>query len=156
MIDGSFDQFGRPYVQGRLALPRLRVDNYIDFLVDTGADITTLHPRDAYLMRVTFNRLRPGTPIVGMGGVAASFEEPAVLVFQDGEFIRVYTTVIAIPEPGTHNMRLPTVLGQDILKKWRMVHDKSRDRLTFTPQGPQGSDLRMRGQIGDVHFGSTP
>lgn len=46
MITGSFDGEGRPYVQGRLIISRFKVDGFIDFLMDTGADTTTLHPDD--------------------------------------------------------------------------------------------------------------
>ena len=149
MINGGFDPFGRPYVRGRLALPRLQVDNYVDLLVDTGADCTTLHPRDGILMDTPYGQLIPGAPITGMGGIASSYDEPAVVLFQDGPFIRVYSIILSIPEPGPHNDRLPSLLGQDVLQSWRMVHDKPGDRLTFTVKH---ADLGMRGDIDSVRF----
>ena len=57
MILGSFDADGRPYMQGRLFFPRLQLDAYIDFLVDTGADVTTLHPPDSITMGIQFGDL---------------------------------------------------------------------------------------------------
>ena len=58
MIIGEFDEHGRPYVAGRLIIPRLRVDQRTAFLLDTGADRTCLHPRDTN---------RAGIPIEELG-----------------------------------------------------------------------------------------
>ena len=63
MITGSFDGEGRPYVQGRLIISRFKVDGFIDFLMDTGADTTTLHPDDGIQLHVPFIRLRNRTEV---------------------------------------------------------------------------------------------
>ena len=36
MIVGKFDEHGRPYIEGRLIIPRLNVDRRMTFLLDTG------------------------------------------------------------------------------------------------------------------------
>ena len=46
MIAGTFSPSGQPMVSSRLIVPRLGVDDEIDFLVDTGAESTCLHPAD--------------------------------------------------------------------------------------------------------------
>ena len=65
MIVGEFDEQGRPYVQGRLIIPRLNVNRRITFLLDTGADKTCLHPRDASRARIPFEEL--GSPMESRG-----------------------------------------------------------------------------------------
>lgn len=150
MIEGTYDQhYGRPYVQGRLSFPRLGIDGYIDFLVDTGADVTTLHPRDGLSMKVPFDQLNPGQPSQGIGGFADTFEEPAVIMFADGRYVRLYTASLSVAKPTEYNMTVPSLLGQDILQHWRMVHDKPKDRLTFTVRR---ADLSMKGDIDALQF----
>lgn len=54
IVKGSFDPTdGRPYVQGLLLIPRWRKLSRIDFLVDTGSDVTTLSPGDGTRMGST-------------------------------------------------------------------------------------------------------
>ena len=132
MIIGSFDSEGRPYIQGRLVIPRLGVDGHIDFLVDTGADVTTLHPAAAYTMDLPYNKLHFGSTYTGEGGEQAAAEERAVIIFIDGSKLRFYGIALAIPEASEHIEDLPSLLGQDVLKSWRMVHDKPADLLRFT------------------------
>lgn len=154
MIEGAYDtHYGRPYVQGRLSFPGLGIDGYIDFLVDTGADVTTLHPRDGIAMNVPFNNLTPGQPSQGIGGFADTFEEPAVIMFADGSFVRLYTASLSVAKPTKFNLTVPSLLGQDILRHWRMVHDKPRNKLTFTVQH---ADLSMRGDIEALQFNPPP
>ena len=61
MIVGNFGDDGRPAVGARLQLPRFGVSYDVEFLVDTGADVTCLHPKDATRAGVPFDRLRAGT-----------------------------------------------------------------------------------------------
>ena len=57
MIVGHFDSLGRPYAACRLIIPRFRLSQRVAFLVDTGADGTCLHPRDARKIGVPFPQL---------------------------------------------------------------------------------------------------
>ena len=66
MIHGYFDQYGRPYVEGRLIIERLGIDGRVHFLVDTGADSTALHSRDGERLNCRFDLL--SSPL-SMGGV---------------------------------------------------------------------------------------
>ena len=126
-------------------MPQFHVDGYIDFLVDTGADITTLHPRDALPMGVDYDQLNSSaSPHYGIGGIEYPYEEPAIIFFEDGRFVRLYSVRVSIPKPADHNMSFPSLLGQDIIQHWRMVHDKPRDRITFTVQR---ADVSVRGRI---------
>ena len=79
MIIGGFDGRGRPYVECRVVIPRLQVNESIRFLLDTGADNTSLHPLDARRARIPFDQLGNRTNSRGIGGTSSYFREPAFL-----------------------------------------------------------------------------
>ena len=135
MIIGSFDKDGRPYVQGRLFLPRLNIDGYIDFLVDTGSDATCLHAKDGLRLDVPYDKLRGVQNVEGVGGEAQYYLEGAVLFLADGKLLRTYVTPIAISAVNDHFKKLPSLLGQDVLQNFWMRHDPGNARLEFTVRG---------------------
>ena len=45
MIVGRFE-CGRPFLRGDVLVPRFEVQAGVNFLVDTGADVTCLHPKN--------------------------------------------------------------------------------------------------------------
>ncbi len=132
MILGEFDDQGRPFVEGRLALPSLRVDRSILFLLDTGADITCLHARDSSRAQIPFNALRNTTYTRGIGGASRYFCETAVISFSDGPQTRYYVVELHIAEPSEANENLPSLLGRNIINKWYIQYDPANDRLACT------------------------
>lgn len=132
MIVGQFDSFGRPYVVCRLIIPRLRVSRRISFLLDTGADSTSLHPRDARAARIPFSQLSNRRDSRGIGGRSPYFSEPAILSFSDDTVVRIYQVGLLIAEPNDTNETLPSLLGRNVINHCRMVYDPSEDRLQFT------------------------
>ena len=57
-MNGSFGAItGRPYIRGRLVLPRLSLSDNISFCVDTGADQTVLMPGDGQVVKENAVRL---------------------------------------------------------------------------------------------------
>ena len=132
MIIGQFDSVGRPYVVCRLIIPRLRVSRRISFLLDTGADSTSLHPRDARDAGIAFDQLGNRHSSRGIGGRSSYFREPAILAFSDGELVRMYEVGLLIAEPNDTNESLPSLLGRNVINHWRMVYDPSEDRLEFS------------------------
>ena len=84
MIAGRFgDTTGRPYVSGRLLLPRVGLAANLSFLVDTGADCSTLMPGDGIKMDLDYTDLQNPTAVGGMGGNAACYQEPAIVLFHE-------------------------------------------------------------------------
>lgn len=74
MILGRFgNTTGRPYVNGRLLLPRLNISTNLSFLVDTGADISTLMPADGLTTGINYQELIDLTVVGGVGGDANCF-----------------------------------------------------------------------------------
>ena len=69
MIIGAFDS-GRPYVTGDVIIPRLNVRGAVAFLVDTGADVTCIHPKDGAQLLIPFTELNEPVYIGGIAGRA--------------------------------------------------------------------------------------
>jgi hypothetical protein len=138
MLRGTFggrygDTSGRPYLEGRLILPRLGIRGDISFLVDTGADASLLSPLDAQRLGVDFSKLEGDGETWGISGVSHNFIEEAVLVFAEpGTALYIYyiDLDIAVPDPNTPP-DLPSLLGRDIIDHWRMTYSPIKKNLAF-------------------------
>ena len=142
MITGLFENMsGAPKVEGVLRLPNLNVVSKISFLVDTVADMTTLMPINGQSIGIDYGRLTYPDQVVGVGGVAQSVRDDAQLIFWDPGRRRlwVYLIDIDIMAPAPNLVGVPSLLGRDILDRWRMVCDKARDKLTFTVRSADDS-----------------
>ena len=118
----------------------------IAFLIDTGAEITTLGPRDSLTLlgrsylTIDFSSI-PGTrEMIGIGqGSSRSFITPTELTFfaDDGSQIRI-TLGIAItepvpPDPGAQgNWRMPSLLGRDVLQHFDLSLSYHPPSVTLT------------------------
>ena len=105
----------------------------IAFLIDTGADATVLHPTDGYrvlandLHRIDFDHDLRRVPGLGVGGAVDRVVRDATLTLRS-EDRRLHPIempiLIARPipsEPGEHgNWRLPSLLGRDFLRHFRL------------------------------------
>ena len=130
MIEGWFDARGRPYVAALVILPRLQIPpRQMEFLVDTGADETSLHPKDGN--GIPYHDLRHADYSDGVGGPATYYSEQAIIVFEDSSGAHVYFQPIGIAEPTDYNLSIPSLLGQDILRHWRIIHDRPANQLSF-------------------------
>ena len=138
MILGEFGAAGRPFVEGYLTLPRFGVTRKITFLVDTGADATCIHPRDGRPAAIPFEQLERPIASNGVGGTATYFREPVVLEFVDAESreVRRYEVDVFIakpaPDSGHSINRLHSLLGRDVIDRWRMLYDRTDNLLEFT------------------------
>ncbi len=125
---------GRPYVEGSLFLPSQSITGNVSFLVDTGADITTLMPADGLTLGIDYGKLTAKSPTSGFGGSIDTFRELGVLAFheQDRRKLRFYAVTLVLPGPNTLTGAMPSVLGRDILGHWRLTYDQSRKTVTCT------------------------
>ena len=144
MILGEFGPNGQPFIEVYLTLPRFGITRNLTFLVDTGAYATCIHPRDGTLTAIPFDQLENPVTSNGVGGPATYFRERAILEFVDGEAreIRSYEIDILIakppPDSGHGSNRLPSLLGRDIIDRWRMVYDRTESVLEFTVRSADG------------------
>jgi hypothetical protein len=135
VISGLFgDTSHRPYVNGRLLPPSLNLATNISFLVDTAADTSTLMPADGVKLGINYGALSDPIIVGGMGGNANCFQESAIIAFHEPnrDLMRFYSVRITIPEVHPDMMMHPSLLGRDVLDRWRVNYDPSRDSLKFT------------------------
>ena len=142
MIRGSFDR-GRPLVECRLVIPRLRVNHRLVMVVDTGAVATCLHPADAIRARIPFDRLGNIIGYAGVGGSSPYFREVANLLFEDESYLRIYRLNLLIAAPTDNNRELPSLLGRDVLNRWRMDYDPTDGRLDCTVHSADHTSDRL-------------
>ena len=134
MIIGSFRERWRPHIMARLVMPRLSVDVDVRFQIDTGSDITLLHPTDLHRAGIEVEQLEGESGTEGIGGFAGAFREPAVLHFRDADGTTRYSYRfnLEIARPDTYNADYPSLLGMDILSCWYTECDPTNDILQFT------------------------
>ena len=128
-----------PYVSGSVYLPRLGVGDRVDFLLDTGADATTLHPRDAGKLGVYAYSLGSASVSArGIGGPVHYTSEYAIISFYDGALgdwrdfrIQVYITS---SENEYAVGSLPSLLGRDILNRCRCTLDAAENHVALEPR----------------------
>ena len=108
----------RPFVRVAVALPRFNVVRQVDMLVDSGADTTTLQPKDSLLMldESQFSQLGEQHKVQGIGGFTSFYQEDAAIgLLLTGNRICWIPIVIDIAElnapPG-----LPSILGNDVMQ----------------------------------------
>ena len=132
MITGYFDR-DEPYVQGRVIIERLGIADYVDFLVDTGAYSTVLHPMDGIRMNCRYDLLT-GEPerVYGIGGGQDCFPEAAKIVFADDDGEYLFELIIDLvrpdPDPNAIVNELPSLLGRDFIN-FRLLHYDHNDGL---------------------------
>ena len=133
MVRGTFGANGRPYVWAQVLLPGLDPGNVL-FLFDTGADHTVLMPKDAAVLGVDYALLPSPEETLGVGGLAETSPEDARIVFADSDVGAVYVyempVRILLPSGDPSEMRLPSLLGRDIINRWRVVYDQSVPELS--------------------------
>lgn len=129
MIAGYFDELGRPYVGGLVRIPRLNVDGWVDFLVDTGATATSLSPNDGDNLLVPASELISPVRHRGIGGTRTYYREPAVILFPDGTEWRRFDVGLYIAPPDEGADYLPSLLGRYVLNAVRMEYDFPAGRL---------------------------
>ena len=103
----------------------------IQFLLDTGADTTTISPRDAANSKIDFDRLsRSEQMIFGVGGAQDGIYEmrDVTLAFAgtDGRMIRKALDSVDIVMPGVRLARgmysqMPSLMGRDVLAQMRFL-----------------------------------
>lgn len=133
MLRGRFgDTTGRPYIEGRLILPRLSISGDISFLVDTGADTSVLVPADALRLSVPYSELDGDREVGGIGGSAHCYIERAILVFTEPNVaLYAYDLQLDVMPVDPSAMDCLSILGRDVLDQWRITYDPSNAKPRF-------------------------
>jgi len=143
-IHGFFDeQFEppAPFIKATLELEGLRVVFPVNFHVDTGAAVTALLDRDVELLGIEVDRLkRAERSLVGIGGSAKTYViDGAMMIFKSyeghihRERLRLFVVthdVTKLPKRTVDMlMLLPSLLGRDIIYRYRFVCDRDRKEI---------------------------
>ena len=135
MLVGRFgDTTGAPYLEGYLYIPRLEIGSNISFLVDTGADATVLMPTDGIRMNLPYERLQDPITTIGLGGRTKLYQEGAIVTFAEpGVALYAYAISLAVvPKDMFKDVGPPpSLLGRDIMRRWRMSAAPLERELTF-------------------------
>ena len=134
MITGFFDAIGRPYIHGTVTLPRFGVSVDVNFLLDTGADSSCLHSRHTQRLAVPESSLGNESYSGGIGGLAAYYNEPAVVAFTY-EHERIHEVSYSIDLDLSYSgetLELPSLLGRDILDNWHIEYSRNLNLLRCT------------------------
>ena len=130
MIRGFFEGVPgrkRPYVTVRIEIVAGHPTKDVDFLVDTGADRSLLSLSDAAGLGLDAGSL-PTHRSLGIGGTASMGLIEAVLVF-GGREIGALVRVLVPGEPVQRatQVRIPSVLGRDVLSRFGLYVEERRD-----------------------------
>jgi len=131
MIVGRFgNTTGRPYFEGRLIFPNLKLRCDISFILDTGADRTVLMPMDGIRIGIDYTKLSTTVTTFGIGGRSKDFVEPALACFAgDDGSLYVYSIDCNVATPIPDIMNIPSLLGRDVFCDWRMIYDQTAKSL---------------------------
>ena len=114
-------------MKARVEIPRLSVEGSLNFLIDTGADRTTIHPVDLQAIGVRHPDLDASQKwdCSGIGGTVAYSMEKVVLHFKKVDLCQ--EVAIGPLELGFFNNaqegRLPSLIGSDVLSQGSLLYD---------------------------------
>lgn len=115
-----------------MILPRLGLQGDISFPVDTGADKSVLMPIDALRPGIDYTALSGSAAGLGIGGYPRMFQEEAAAVFLEGtRALHMYFIQVGIPSYTPEIADVPSLLGRDVLDRWRMHYNPATGSLTF-------------------------
>ena len=129
--------FEAAYVVAVLECEALRIRDIIEFLVDTGASRTTICDKDVIRLGIDFSKLEKlSEGMLGIGGLVDTYVLKDVkLTFrrENGEshaesFDRIYVLKHAVRDERI--MRIPSILGRDMLNKHALIYDK-RNKVAY-------------------------
>lgn len=135
--------FEAAYVVAILESKVHRINETVEFLVDTGASRTTVCDKDALRLGIDFRKLeRLSEGMLGIGGLVDTYAMKNVkLAFrrENGKshienMERIYVLKHAIP--GERIMRIPSILGRDILNKYAFIYDRRHETAHITDEKP--------------------
>ncbi|MGB2799883.1 MAG: hypothetical protein WBC82_08605 [Dehalococcoidia bacterium] len=83
-------------------------------------------------MQINYEQLSGDEEMVGISGESHNFVEPAIVVFSEPRhFLYAYYIDLLIAPCHPDIMDLPSLLGRDILDRWRMTYNPQKKQLLF-------------------------
>ena len=134
MIFEAFFKGDSIFINAHLISSALKIDETIEFLIDTGASRTTLLDRDAIFLGVNYSKIpKYKQQVSGIGGTVETHIIPdASLIIKSGNHRKDFSMpVLAVRHlldemnetERIRILRLPSILGRDILSQFRLIYD---------------------------------
>jgi hypothetical protein len=147
--DGVLDGFGRPLVAATMWYDATPL--HVVFLIDTGSDRTILSGADLFRFGTGRVHKKPRKTIeADTYGKAVVFRElPVVVGFRTRHHVLQYDVEVCIPPDEDLERDIPSLLGRDILNRWRVVVDYPKRELsllarTWDGRYPVSPNIRSR------------
>ena len=130
-----------PFVRVTIKSKSSKIRKPVHFHIDTGASATTLLDKDTYYLGINTRKLKKAErKIGGLGGLIETFViEDAALFFkaENGEIIKEKLRLLVgahdLPKLSSEEksliMRMPSLLGRDIIYRYRLICDKKRNEI---------------------------
>ena len=134
MIFGNFDSGGRPYINGEVGIQEARLRRNVSFLLDTGASDIIISSNDARLLGVDYHRLASPVSLSGIGGTALAHPGVADMVFVGQGVVYTYSRVPIYVLQASGNATAPSLLGQEMLKRWKMTFCFDISEIIISPR----------------------
>ena len=129
------------YVAAILESKTLHIYATLEFLVDTGATRTTISDKDAIRLGIDYAALEKlGEGMLGIGGTVDTYSlQDAKLIFhQENKKTHTETLekicVLKHPQLNERILRIPSILGRDILNKHAFIYDKRQEKAYITDE----------------------
>lgn len=122
----------RPYIEALIVLPRLKLRGNISFIIDSGADKTMIMPDDGQRLAIDYAALSNQQICGGVGGQFTAYDESALILFSEpGKRVFIYNRTISILPQSLGVRGTPSLLGRDVLDKWRWDYCGMKKSLSF-------------------------
>ena len=127
--------FEAAYVVAVLESKALNIHETVELLVDTGASRTTILDKDAIRLELDFTKLEKlSESMLGIGGLVDTYILKDVkLIFRREDkkshtenLERIY--ILKHPNLNEKIMRIPSILGRDILNKHTLIYNKRHEK----------------------------
>ena len=135
-----------PYVQAYFFLPRQNTHGLLSFMIDTGADSTTLSLIDVERLNLSYRKFRRAS-LIGVQGIAGEqsfYQEEALIIFREEDSTTYYFPInVHIPKKGnlSHDRelqrQLPSILGRDIINQCNLLINYQQGIIELIP--PEGA-----------------
>ena len=134
MIIEAFFKGNAAFINGHVVSHTFKIDETVEFLIDTGASRTTLLDRDAIFMGINYDRIpKHKQQVSGIGGtVETHIITDAFLTLKSGNYRKDFSMPILVLKHPLERMsereririwRLPSILGRDIINQFRLIFD---------------------------------
>ena len=94
--------------------------------------MSCLHPADAIRAGIPFDEVGSSIAYLGNGESSEYFRDSANLLFEEGSYLQMYRLNLLIAALTASNRDLPSLLGRDVLNRWRMDYDPAGGGLKWT------------------------